>query len=365
MTAPGLVSNARHRVIVADRFLYSSHPHCVRLPGEELLLVFNQSVRRERVRHPPSDPLVRNYTVRSADLGRTWLAPRVVPDYDWSGVECASLTVTGDGGVLLNQWRFRWLPLEDARTAAGPPGATAPRDFSGYAGLAGAEPETWARSNDGSYVHRSGDGGRTWSDTVRLDVTPYCGGYGIRSAVELAPGELLLPLSDVPRYECVFVLRSADSGRSWQPATLVARVPGKLFEEPAALVLADGTIMVTMRESVSEHVYQCRSVDGGATWSDPADTGLAGCPPHLLQLADGRLLCTYGFRYFPYEIRCAVSADGGVSWNRPLTIRSDLSVQDIGYPSCVELEPGRILCVYYGPLFDGTTGILSTEFEIP
>ena len=61
----------------------------MRLAGEELLLVFNQSVRRERVQHPPSDPLVRNYTVRSPDLGQTWLAPRVVPDYDWSGVECA------------------------------------------------------------------------------------------------------------------------------------------------------------------------------------------------------------------------------------------------------------------------------------
>jgi hypothetical protein len=364
MTSRDLVSNALHRVIVADRFLYSSHPHCIRLPGEELLLVFNQSVRRERVRHPPSDPLVRNYTVRSPDLGRTWLAPRVVPDYDWSGVECASLTATGDGGVLLNQWRFRWLPVDDGAGQV-PAGATGPDDFSGYARLAGAEPEPWARTSDGSFVHHSADGGRTWSGTARLDVAPYCGGYGIRGAVGLASGELFLPLSDVPRYESVFAVRSADGGRSWQPAAPVAAAPGKLFEEPAALVLADGTILVTMRESVSEHVYECRSGDGGASWSEPADTGLAGCPPHLLQLADGRLLCTYGFRYFPYEIRCALSADGGLSWNRPLTIRTDLGVMDIGYPSCVELEPGRILCVYYGPLFDGTTGIHSTAFELP
>jgi hypothetical protein len=361
----GLVRNARHRVIVADRFLYSSHPHCVALAGDELLVVFNQSVRRERVQHPPSDPLVRNYTVRSPDLGRTWGAPRVVPDYDWSGVECAGLTVTAAGAVLLNQWRFRWLPLNDDRDTAIPAGVTGPADFSGYAGTAAAEAMTWARANDASYLHRSADGGRTWETVTRLDVAPYSGGYGIRGAVSLTSGELLLPLSDVPQYETVFAVRSPDGGRSWGRATAVASVAGKLFEEPAAAVLSGGAVLMLMRESTSEHLYQCRSDDGCASWSEPADTGIAGCPPHLLRLADGRLLCTYGFRYFPYEIRCAVSADEGESWGEPMTIRTDLGAMDIGYPSSVEAEPGRILTVYYGPLFDGTTGILSTSFELP
>lgn len=356
--------NAAHRVIVADRFVYSSHPHCVRLGGSELLVVFNQSIRRERVQHPPSDPLVRNYTVRSLDLGQTWHPPRVVPDYDWSGLECASLTTAG-GSVLLQQWRFRWLPLDEGTGAKIPAGATAPAGFCGYAGSAGAPPLSFARANDGSYVHWSDDGGRTWQGTVRLNVEPYPGGYGIRGAVELASGDLLLPLSDVPNYETVFAVRSSDCGRSWQRPSLVAHGPGQLFEEPAAAVTSDGALLLMMRESASDHLYQCRSEDDGASWSRPVDTGIAGCPPHLLTLADGRLLCTYGFRYFPFEIRCALSADGGRSWGPPITIRSGLGTHDIGYPSTVELPSGQLMCVYYGPLFDGTTAILSTTFDLP
>jgi hypothetical protein len=328
-------------VIAADRFSYTSHPHGVRLKGLELLVVFNQSVRRDRVRHPPSDPLVRNYTVRSLDLGETWLPPRVVPDYDWSGVECASLTTTDDGALLLNQWRFRWLPAED------PSG------------------EPWVRAGGSSYVHRSADGGRSWQDTVELDVSPYSGGYGIRGAVRLTSGELLLPLSDVPNYAAVFGVRSADGGRSWQPPALIARAEGRLFEEPAATVLEDGTVLMMFRESASDRLYQCQSQDGGESWTEPADTGLAGCPPHLCRLADGRLLCTYGYRYFPYEIRCVLSADGGASWSEPITIRTNLGSADIGYPCSLELAAGRILTIYYGPLADGTSAILSTAFDLP
>jgi hypothetical protein len=231
--------------------------------------------------------------------------------------------------------------------------------------MAAAEPMTWARTDDGTYLHRSADGGRTWEKVIRLEVAPYSGGYGIRGAVGLTSGGLLLPLSDVPRYAAVFAVRSVDGGRSWGPAEAVASVAGKLFEEPAAAVLSGGAVLMLMRESTSEHLYQCRSDDDCASWSEPVDTGIAGCPPHLLRLADGRLLCTYGFRYFPYEIRCAFSADEGVSWGEPMTIRTDLGALDIGYPSSVEVEPGRILTVYYGPLFDGTTGILSTAFELP
>jgi sialidase-1 len=120
-----------------------------------------------------------------------------------------------------------------------------------------------------------------------------------------------------------------------------------------------------LRESVSDHLFKCRSHDGGSSWTEPADTGIVGCPPHLCLLADGRLLCTYGFRYFPYEIRCAMSDDGGSTWSDPVTIRTSLGSMDIGYPSSVELAPGRILTVYYGPLIDGTSAILATTFDAP
>jgi BNR repeat-like domain len=358
------VIDAVHRVIAADRFIYSSHPHCVRIGESELLVVFNQSIRREVVHHPPTDPLVRNYTTRSVDRGQTWGPPRVVPGYDWSGVECAGLTPLDDGEVLLNQWCFHWYPLEDGTEGSLPEGAIRPTEMSGYPGMSSGGSMPWARANGGTYVHRSADGGRTWTETARLNTEPYTGGYGIRGAVRLPDGDLLLPLNDVPAHEVVFGVRSHDAGRSWGTATRIAEVAGKRFDEAALIVLADGSLLAMLREATTDRLHQCYSFDGGKSWSGPADTGITGCPPHLVRLTDGRLLCTFGFRYFPFEIRCVVSEDGGRSWNQPMTIRTGLGSMDLGYPSSVEIEPGSFLAIYYGPLFDGTMGIMSTAFAL-
>src|SRR5215204_3601716 len=100
-----------HRLIHSDRFSYCAHPHGVRLASGEIVVVFNRVPRREVILHPPQDPAFQNVLTRSGDGGRTWSAPSVVPDYGWTGVECAGLTVLRSGRVLLNQWRFRWYPL--------------------------------------------------------------------------------------------------------------------------------------------------------------------------------------------------------------------------------------------------------------
>jgi len=355
-----------HHVLVAHRHLYTSHPHCVRLPGlePELLVVFSRSVRRDVVHHPLSDPCFCNMTMRSTDGGRTWSDLRAAPGYDWTGVECAGLTAIGGQEVLLNQWRFRWYTPEAA--------AAATDDFltsvesSVYYGMAADPGERWVRGGGTAFVHRSADGGRTWSQTVSIDTAPYCGGYGIRGAARLTDGQLVLPLSDAPAYEIVFVVRSADGGRTWSPPIEVARAHGKAFEEPALIVLPDQTLFMMVRESRSDRLHSTRSADGGLTWAPVRDTGIVGCPPHLLRLADGRLLCSYGYRYFPFEIRAAVSSDEGNTWDlRQMIIATNLGSRDIGYPSTVPADDGHLMCVYYGQLFDGTPAILSSRFEIP
>ena len=45
----------------------------------------------------------------------TWEQPRVAPNYDWYGVETPGIMQMSNGDVLLNQWRFRWYPLELAK----------------------------------------------------------------------------------------------------------------------------------------------------------------------------------------------------------------------------------------------------------
>jgi hypothetical protein len=99
-------------------------------------------------------------------------------------------------------------------------------------------------------------------------------------------------------------------------------------------------------------VYE--SSDGGGTWaflSKVADTDTLhlhnGNPPSLVLLPDGRLVCIYGFRSPPWSLRARVSADGGRTWGRELTLRAGGRNFDLGYPRSVLRADGQIVTVYW------------------
>jgi hypothetical protein len=76
----------------------------------------------------------------------------------------------------------------------------------------------FARDGGETFVHISDDHGRSWRETARVDTAPYDGGYGMRGACELPDGDLLLPLSDVPHWRVVFVVRSSGRRQELGPA---------------------------------------------------------------------------------------------------------------------------------------------------
>jgi hypothetical protein len=98
------------------------------------------------------------------------------------------------------------------------------------------------------------------------------------------------------------------------------------------------------------HLWETFSDDRGRTWADPIETPLWGFPPHLLLLSDGRVLVTYGYRREPFGQRACISEDG-LNWDRSqeIIIRDDAPNKDLGYPASIELEPGKVLTVYYQP----------------
>ena len=368
---------AEHGIVLRDEHGYCAHPHLVRAGGE-LLAVCNWVPRRRFVLHPPEDPLYLNLLLRSADEGRSWSAPVVAPAYGWSGVECAGLTDLGGGRVLLNQWRFDWLTLDAARARGDRTGIAFPAQLLG-AHLASAEHEDaglepseadllmpWARAPGRAWLHRSEDGGRTWTGSGELDTAPFVGGYGMRGGVVLPDGAVVLPLCDVPDYRRVFALRSADGGLSWSPAIPVADLPGRCFEEPAPLLLPSGRILLLLRENVGRSLWRSWSDDGGRSWAEPVPTGIDGYPAHLCGLQDGRILCTYGFRRPPFAIRAVLSETGGQSWlaAEPIEIRSGLPGRDLGYP-CTAVTAAGLLTVYYARAEDGCTCIFSTRWRLP
>ena len=84
---------------------------------------------------------------------------------------------------------------------------------------------------------------------------------------------------------------------------------------------------------------------------------MIGHPADLLQLADGRLLCSYGLRSGihsdPGGIRATFSEDNGETWQieKEVRIRKDFLNIDIGYPESMQMPDGRILTVYYFNMF--------------
>ena len=88
-------------VIYRDPFAYISHPCITKLANGDYLVAFNESLRRKRILHPPSDPRFMNLVSRSRDGGQTWEMPRVVPGYEWTGVECPGIVQISTGEVLL------------------------------------------------------------------------------------------------------------------------------------------------------------------------------------------------------------------------------------------------------------------------
>lgn len=366
-----------HRLIHADPESYCAHPHGLHLANGEIIVVFNRAPRRELILHPPQDSAYQNVLVRSLDGGESWSPPVPAPDPDSRGYECAGLTELKGGRVLLNQWRFRWYALPMARERAKVEPVVFPQELAAAlvgsfeldSGSAAARnPEKFlplARGPGQTLVHNSNDGGRTWTFTVPVATSPYSGGYGMRGAVELGDGSIVLPLSDVPHYRRIFVVRSHDGGASWAAPIPAATMVGLGFEEPAPLLLESGRILLALRENTLRTIYTTHSDDGGETWSAPQPAGIDGYPAHLLSLGDGRILCTYGFRRPPFAIRAVTSEDGGATWStsKPIAVREGLPNKDLGYPFTLKLEPNSFLTVYYGQDSAGVTGIWSTTWS--
>ena len=140
-------------------------------------------------------------------------------------------------------------------------------------------------------------------------------------------------------------------------------LPDHLFEEPAPCLLVDGRILLLCRDNVRHTLFTTWSADGGSTWSVPRPTGIDGYPAHLLQLADGRLLCTYGRRKPPHSIRAALSADGGETWGQELVVRADLPNKDLGYPVTLA-DDDSLATIYYAQDETGITGIWLTRWRL-
>ena len=338
----------------------SAFPDIVRLANGDLLTLFRQAPARpghgdpahkrdEALRHYHLDPGSRIVAVRSDDDGATWSEPAVMDSSDGSqDLNMPVVTQLRSGELIaLNH---RWdLGKSSEQIAA----------LNGSRFLRPMLPRKTFGSElfDSIYIFRSSDGGHTWSDAqpVTLPGFGFAALVGKTAIVELDDGTWLMPIYGTFQGENVasyHILRSSDGGRSWGEPTAVARDPHDRtgFYEPPVLDLGGGRLLTMMRTLDTDgFLYQASSSDRGRIWTGLRRSSIWGFPCHLLRLASGRLLCSYGYRREPFGVRAVTSSDDGETWDmdNELVIRDDGLHYDLGYPASVQLGDGRILTVYY------------------
>jgi len=159
---------------------------------------------------------------------------------------------------------------------------------------------------------------------------------------------------DVARHS--ILLRSSDGGRTWGDGSVIG--PGN-YNETDLLIHSSGRWLALCRTAniVSgdvgvghgANVRLFASEDEGRIWEFKLDLSQPmQHPGHLLELADGRILATYGTRIPRLKgVMGRVSADAGESWSAPFVVVGGLLEGDCGYPSSVQVEDGTIVTAYY------------------
>lgn len=298
-------------------------------------------------------PFGRVELMRSSDSGKTWSWPEIVFDSPIDDRD-AGILETPAGSLLITT--FTSLAYEATlRDAKAWPAERLERWQS--ANLR-TTPEQRRALLD-TWMLRSTDGGLTWSAPYRVPVNSPHGPIALRDGRLLYAGKQLWKPG-----QRVGVCESADDGKTWRWLADIPARPGDSaveYHELHAVQAADGRIVAHIRNhnpQNKDETLQTESADGGRTWSAPHAIGVWGLPSHLLRLRDGRLLMSYGYRRPPFGNQARLSTDNGKSWQEPIVISDDGTGGDLGYPSTVELDSGRLLTVWYESMKGSTHAVL-------
>lgn len=127
------------------------------------------------------------------------------------------------------------------------------------------------------YLRYSYDEGKTWTRRIEIIHEPSYNVVNNSRVLLLADGRLLLPVArhayrggDLYNYESkatLFCMISDDGGRRWKASVEVPNANNIMYQEPGVVELADGRILMTIRNA-SGRQYYSYSEDRGETWSE-------------------------------------------------------------------------------------------------
>lgn len=187
---------------------------------------------------------------RSTDGGRTWSAMQVIEDPGelWSAANPATVVDRQSGRLWLFYLRSK--PGRSTRTSR--PGTEDMQTFARYSDDNGA---SWSEPIDLTAVARDMDDAQ-WRASV----------VGPGGAVQIQSGRLIAPVWKVVPYS-VFTIYSDDHGQAWQRGEFIPA--DNLGNESELVELADGRILIDVRQTGGPHRWKATSDDGGKSWSEP------------------------------------------------------------------------------------------------
>jgi hypothetical protein len=211
------------------------------------------------------------------------------------------------------------------------------------------------------WVSHSADGGSSW--TVEKSAFP----QAEKGMTEYIPFGDILPGQDgalrVLAYaqsldkaiNKVSMFRSEDDGCTWKWMSFISEGKGNTkasggHNETAFYYMGKGNwIAAARRWKAGMAIDLFSSGDDGKSWEllDQI-TDERQHPGHVMQLANGNLLLTYGNRkYGEFGVAVKMSKDKGKTWGDEFIVIDDLGSGDAGYPSSVQLPDGTMMTAYY------------------
>jgi hypothetical protein len=327
------------KVISLDNEYYHGWPTLIRRRTGQLMVAVSGG-REEHI-----CPFGRVDLYVSNDNGATWGWPRTVLDSD-SDDRDAGILETAQHSLLVTT--FTSLAYEPALAKAEKEGKWAPERLAKWRAAHQRLSAEERKAQLGQWVIRSADGGKTWSPRVSSIVNSPHG------PAQMADGRILYAGKELWTGERRNgVSLSTDDGQSW---SWLSEFPTRAgdnaaeYHELHLLECKSGKLITHIRnhnKANGGETLQTESTDGGKTWSEPHPIGVWGLPSHLLRLADGRLLMTYGYRRAPFGNQARISTDEGATWSEPMTLSADGMGGDLGYPSTAELPDGTLITVWY------------------
>ena len=341
---------ANTRVISLRPNHYHGWPTLARRRNGELLLVCSGG------REAHVCPFGQVELMRSNDSGATWSFPRVLLDSPIDDRDAGVLETTKDSLLTTTFTSLAY----DERILAKDAQKNWPKEKRArWLTAHNRVPAAARKSELGTWMIRSTDGGVTWSPRFDCLLNSPHGPVNLKDGRVLYAGKALYKESG-----WIGVCESKDDGQSWKRLAQIPNRKGddpKQYHELHAVEATNGDLIVHIRNHNKKNAgetLQSESKDGGKTWSEPHNIGVWGLPSHLLRLKDGRLLMSYGHRRKPYGNQARVSADHGNTWSDLIIVSGDGAGHDLGYPSTVQIEDGSLVTVWYEKLAGDSLAVL-------